>query len=800
MSGPARRAPSGAQKIGIEQSIPGVRMPPKSPPSAGVAGLASPTARRNPRGLAPSGASASSLSAAASAKRPPSAPGTQGVRSPGSSVSAAPPANRSNSAPRQNSQRLSMEYGNIMRAAALPIRLGSESQDLTTIFSEDLSGDQENKKGSLVKFSTAKFSRRSSDFVANFSGSVDSNAGSETDGGASKKGGGLFARSKTSDRPSTASSTNASESAQLAAKSSGPRTERTWDDKVIMAHLKAGLLPRSAEQQVDMRRQPPLQLIPYQKNWARDVFVVPHNAIRRELMDCYMILFAMDVRRDDMTAKDFDMFFQWWKTFALFVIHYLDAEEDVIYPWFEERQKLTGLLAKEKRNKIKEHMRHVLYLVMKSEERLNTPNFNFDPLLLLKRAVDKFCLLTLEYFTLEEKLLPHTIQQHCTEKEKREVEKAYANYLLKGENPGTDLVILTRWLQVSERDPKRLLEWRYDNLGPMSWSNVQYGVWWKAVNAKHLDVPRIFKVRRDVYKTELRQREILRSENPEQYKRKYAKFEQDRARARAFKMQDGTELFSSVTGTERDHEMDKLAISSNSPVSPKSPKSPLSLSKSPNAKSPSSADAANTLLDPSELSSLTSENAFAKKSSVSTTEAQQAQALAAARSMSSSASNARVAGIGRLDSSASMFSSKSFVLSSEGQAELEELVNKAAKLNEYLAVMDRKYGSGLADSYGANGNDDALSLRSEEYSHSYNLGDELSLVDDTGYQYNMPDAVSAYSASLMGDEDSKSILDDIDIDLDNLSLADDSEGFDVGAFDLEQYLEFDAHISASGRR
>eukprot|EP00186_Timspurckia_oligopyrenoides_P001666 CAMPEP_0182451652 /NCGR_PEP_ID=MMETSP1172-20130603/43832_1 /TAXON_ID=708627 /ORGANISM="Timspurckia oligopyrenoides, Strain CCMP3278" /LENGTH=823 /DNA_ID=CAMNT_0024649437 /DNA_START=64 /DNA_END=2534 /DNA_ORIENTATION=+ len=680
----------------------------------------------------------------------------------------------------------STEFGNIMRAAALPIRLGSTDHDISSVI------EKESDKEASGKSKSGKGSRRNSN--------LSDGSGDSTDL-PSKQGSKRFLRlgstaSNSSVPSETSPTTKESGSAPTSPSSALKRTntnplawdeaveqkiqglpptspssalKRTntnplaWDEAVEAAHKRSALRPRSAKMEIDMRRQPPLRLVPYRRNWALDPLALPHNAIRRELMDCYVMLYAMDVRREDLAMKDYEMFFGWWRVFSTFFMHYLEAEEEVLYPWIESVVKLSGLLQASKREKIKEHLKHVIVLIAKSEERLYSSNFDFEPLYVLKRAVDKVALLTQEYFGYEERTLPRIIANSFKEANKRELDKNMVNFYLKGSSPASDIVILTRWLQPDERDPKKLLEWRYDNLGPVNWT--RYGVWWKTVNGKHLTVPSYFKAKRDFYKAELRQKELLQRENPDLYRKKYGRLDAEREKLLHEMRSQSSEPQGSdggIVSSGRDTMLEAQLGGSDSSLSQSGEDFPVRTKTSPSSGSTSSAP------KPEDKHEMAARAEFAASRNRST------------------ASSVR----------------SSFVMSDERKKELDELVLRAAKLNDYLHALDKKYGSGIGESYGVD-NDDAMSLRSSQYADSVALGDELSLVDDVGYQMESTgrgfDSFSAYSVSFKGDAyDAKSMMSDLDIDLDNLSLADGAEEYDVTNLDLEQYLDFDDALSISG--
>jgi len=307
------------------------------------------------------------------------------------------------------------------------------------------------------------------------------------------------------------------ESAPVDRKAFGRNRSSRKDLQAARSKRKAVRNPRSI---IEMRREPALHMAPYGQFWSMDVFSLPHNAIRRELLDCYIILYAMDVRRLELTSKDIASFFQWWTVFVKFFEVYLDAEDVVLYPWIESGVKLSGLLEAKKRAKIKEHLRLILGLLTNAEAKLiKMAEDDGEPVFLMKRAVDKISLLTQEYFVAQERVIPRMLGSVYTLKDKRAYDRRFINFLLKSEQSGFNVALVSRWLQPDVRQPKQLLEWRYDNLGPINWT--RYGIWYKQVESKHIKVLAYFRAKRDAFLEEEKYKKALFKSDPEEFIRRY---------------------------------------------------------------------------------------------------------------------------------------------------------------------------------------------------------------------------------------------------------------------------------------
>eukprot|EP00180_Rhodochaete_pulchella_P001222 Plantae.Rhodophyta-Rhodochaete_pulchella.ctg2044.p1 GENE.Plantae.Rhodophyta-Rhodochaete_pulchella.ctg2044~~Plantae.Rhodophyta-Rhodochaete_pulchella.ctg2044.p1 ORF type:complete len:403 (-),score=61.66 Plantae.Rhodophyta-Rhodochaete_pulchella.ctg2044:84-1292(-) len=210
--------------------------------------------------------------------------------------------------------------------------------------------------------------------------------------------------------------------------------------------------------------QPPIFMTPYGRYWASDAVCLPHNALRRELMDAYVIFYSMEVRVSVLDQDDINMFYMWWDVFKAFVTHLLEAEEAVLYPWVEAKVKLDGALAFEGRKCTRDTMMTIVEIMDRAHLSFHGTNAG-DGVGLLKLALDKLVLCLNDYMKRKEKKLVKIIDSQYGEIDKRQFEKSFVRFFLHGSSPGTDVPILSRWMK-SQENPNLVAEWRYDNLGP----------------------------------------------------------------------------------------------------------------------------------------------------------------------------------------------------------------------------------------------------------------------------------------------------------------------------------------------
>ncbi|PXF46208.1 hypothetical protein BWQ96_03993 [Gracilariopsis chorda] len=85
------------------------------------------------------------------------------------------------------------------------------------------------------------------------------------------------------------------------------------------------------------------------KLWSFDLVAIWHNAIRLELADLHDIVSSLLLPNRSVTMAEVRAFFAWFSSFEAFVITFLKAEEEVIFPWLEQWGRIRGSLSTLKR-------------------------------------------------------------------------------------------------------------------------------------------------------------------------------------------------------------------------------------------------------------------------------------------------------------------------------------------------------------------------------------------------------------------------------------------------------------------
>mmetsp|Transcript_15414 Transcript_15414/g.33184 ORF Transcript_15414/g.33184 Transcript_15414/m.33184 type:complete len:575 (+) Transcript_15414:60-1784(+) len=238
---------------------------------------------------------------------------------------------------------------------------------------------------------------------------------------------------------------------------------------------------------------PSLQFSSFNESWAVDVFSLPHNATRRELVDLYDILQSMETRKKSLSIPtDVVNFFQWLGVFRTFLLTYFECEEAVIFPWIESRCVLMTDLSRAMRIGTKTRLRAMLQSIFRLEKelirakppvqarrtfssgKLNSRVFRAHKAnieittvsvpAILRSILDAFVMELNAYLRLtSSKLLP-LIASAFKEKDKRALDAEIARFWWNSPNRGANICILSFWIH-EIYGQKAYLTWKYDHLG-----------------------------------------------------------------------------------------------------------------------------------------------------------------------------------------------------------------------------------------------------------------------------------------------------------------------------------------------
>lgn len=75
-----------------------------------------------------------------------------------------------------------------------------------------------------------------------------------------------------------------------------------------------------------------------------DIFARLHNGVRRELIDLYNMVDAMQRRIQNLRSSDLNMFFTWWDLFSSYVEVCFEAHDQVLIPWVRKKGGMPDML------------------------------------------------------------------------------------------------------------------------------------------------------------------------------------------------------------------------------------------------------------------------------------------------------------------------------------------------------------------------------------------------------------------------------------------------------------------------
>lgn len=224
---------------------------------------------------------------------------------------------------------------------------------------------------------------------------------------------------------------------------------------------------------------PKIVLSPYgEGDWARDVVVFLHNAMRREFIDLYALLDVMQRKKSLLTHDVIDSFFDWWGDFQSFCVAAINAETDEVFPPITHREPITN-------HKVRQSSRMLTngrFLVIlqkvtdyQSAFNRNRPAGEMLPGLLA--LVDELSFIHPYWAALEE-LVPPAIAVHFRKRDKALWERRIAAHVRRGNNYDLNMALLSRWLSTAAET-----KWKVANLKTAE--HFSYGTWVREAERVH---------------------------------------------------------------------------------------------------------------------------------------------------------------------------------------------------------------------------------------------------------------------------------------------------------------------------
>ncbi|CAN8069887.1 unnamed protein product [Agarophyton chilense] len=224
--------------------------------------------------------------------------------------------------------------------------------------------------------------------------------------------------------------------------------------------------------------------------WYSDVFVLPHNAIRWEIMDLYTILSSIQRRWFSITLHDIAQLAEYWQTFEVFVAQYFEIEDQIVFSFMQS--------AAEQSSEWKKYYMVVHYNRKRLESMLMSVGSTFElfntcahgeVLPKVYQALCDFLPKLLDYMEQQEEVLPNVFRECCEQESRVLLNRATANFIVRAANGRDGIAILTRWIE----DSMILQIWKDENLSARAQSSHRR--WIMNLEASHVEIARRFQRR-----------------------------------------------------------------------------------------------------------------------------------------------------------------------------------------------------------------------------------------------------------------------------------------------------------------
>ncbi|KAA8496479.1 hypothetical protein FVE85_0208 [Porphyridium purpureum] len=228
-------------------------------------------------------------------------------------------------------------------------------------------------------------------------------------------------------------------------------------------------------------KEPVLIPAPYGEKWSMDVFALPHNALKRELLDLYKILGSLQRRMIDLRHSDIDDFYNWWEVFEAFILDYFDMEEKIVFPWIQSRIPLGKTkFSQTQRSILKGRLSKLMHDVDECEYKFSyLPAGEVLPRLL--QCMDKFSPRLLEYLGEQERRLPRALDKKFAAADKAVLDQKLMDYMMQAKYTNELVTIMTRWLNDAQ-----LKEWKRTNL--KGTARLSYTMWKNSLYKNHVSI------------------------------------------------------------------------------------------------------------------------------------------------------------------------------------------------------------------------------------------------------------------------------------------------------------------------
>mmetsp|Transcript_16332 Transcript_16332/g.40233 ORF Transcript_16332/g.40233 Transcript_16332/m.40233 type:complete len:439 (-) Transcript_16332:49-1365(-) len=237
--------------------------------------------------------------------------------------------------------------------------------------------------------------------------------------------------------------------------------------------------------------KPDLALPTYGDNWAVDPFLILHNAVRRELLDLYTIIWSLERRSNIDVGAESEEILQWWSEFQLFCTSALDVERKGVFngllnTFGDENDKQTHINANflRQQKEVLDQFRDIDPAIREFSHR--PEQTNYDVMVLRLDYFTKSCT---AYFVEMETTLEKIILKKFVPDDMLCLEKSLVKLMAATcGGPQSAYIVMSRWMEVATRDSwvSKFLDKRSQKL---------YAKWWKSFYQGHGKVANTFRKR-----------------------------------------------------------------------------------------------------------------------------------------------------------------------------------------------------------------------------------------------------------------------------------------------------------------
>jgi hypothetical protein len=195
-------------------------------------------------------------------------------------------------------------------------------------------------------------------------------------------------------------------------------------------------------------------------NYASDLWVLPHNALRRELFDLYEMIGVIRLRYLTLTWGDVYDLRRWWRLFSFFWRQYLAIEDGALTPLVASLLQVDG--RREQLRKKIVALEEVREWICCKFEEVDSYMEEFEALPRSK-ALSLLCMTTdalgfkmLSYFNGQERLLPILVESYHEESVKLRTELQMLNIARGTSFREESFVHLIRWMEAGKPREKWL--------------------------------------------------------------------------------------------------------------------------------------------------------------------------------------------------------------------------------------------------------------------------------------------------------------------------------------------------------